>query len=149
MDNLQIERFVQNFNINMPRLFQRGSFKDAEITDETAILEYNLTDPIPVEDFLDELDDQMELILLYHVIPSDATLFGQKCCAYSNPVFDRMFKINGQSNDEGNIETIYVTLYDSLLTFGVEVRNELNEMTARFRVAFARPETDVLRDFIK
>lgn len=149
MDKAQIERFIQNFNLKMPRLLERGNFTEVEIFDETAVLEYNLSNPMPIEDFLNELDDQMELILLYHVIPSSATLLGQKCCAYTNPVFDQMFKINGQSNDSGEVETVYVTLYDSLLTFGVEVRNELNEMTSRFSVAFARAETDVLRDFIK
>ena len=149
MDSAQIERFIQNFNLKMPRMLSQGNFTDSEISDETVVLEYNLKQPIPIEEFFDELDDQMDLILLYYVIPSDMTQLGHKCCAYTNPVFDQMFKINGQSNDSGEVEKVYVTLYDSLLTFGVEIRNELNEMTSKFRATYARNETDVLRDFIK
>lgn len=149
MDNPQIDRFIQNFNLKMPRLLLHGYFDGAEIYEETAVLEYHLADPIPMNEFVDELDDQMELILLYHVIPSHDTMLGHKCCAYANQIFGEMFKINGQSNDSGCVDTVYVTLYDSLLTFGVEVRNELVEMTSRFSVQYARSESDVLRDFIK
>ncbi|MCH5243037.1 MAG: hypothetical protein J1F67_11595 [Muribaculaceae bacterium] len=149
MEQCQVDRFIQNFNLNMPRLFEHGNFDTVEFYEETAVLEYHLQKTIPMADFVDELDDQMDLILLYHVVPSHDIKLGHKCCAYTNPVFDQMVKINGQSNDNGEVDIVFVTLYDSLLTLGVELRNELNEMTSRFSVQYARSESDVLRDFIK
>ncbi len=74
---------------------------------------------------------------------------GHQGCAYSNPAFDYIYKVNGISNDNGDCESVYVSLYDSLETMGLDVLQELRDQTATYKVLFARKEEDVLRDFMK
>jgi hypothetical protein len=92
----------------------------------------------------------MEMVILYHVIPTDATIHGEQCCAYSDPTADHIFKINGITDDTGKCDTLYVTLYDSLEELGTEVQLELEEqLTHNSDIVFARPMREVLRDFIR
>ena len=98
----QIDRFVTLAGLEMPALISPGKFQGAEIYEDNAVLTFLLPKVYPLEELIDELEDQMELILLYHYLPSTATNFGQKCCAYSNPRFGRMYKLNATAN--GDIE---------------------------------------------
>ena len=91
--------------MQMPALMSRANYAGAEIFDGMAVLEFKLPKPCDVGDLLDEFDDQMELIILYHVIPSEATVMGHRCCAYSNPSFDYLYKVNGISDDNGIVRT--------------------------------------------
>ena len=72
------------------------------------------------------LEDEMEMILLYHHIPSTQTVFGHSCCAYSNPAFGRMFKINAKTNSAGLVDLINVTIFGSLEVFSAEVCVDLS-----------------------
>jgi len=145
----KIERFLTYISMQMPALMSRANYAGAEIFDGMAVLEFKLPKPCDVGDLLDEFDDQMELIILYHVIPSEATVMGHRCCAYSNPSFDYLYKVNGISDDNGICDTLYVSLYDSLESFGLDLQAELNDQTSKSKVVFARREEDLLRDFMK
>ena len=63
---------------------------------------------------MDILEDDMELIMLYHHIPSQHTKFGQASCAYSNPSFGQMFKVNVMTDGNEMVNAVKVTIYDSL-----------------------------------
>jgi hypothetical protein len=95
-------------------------------------------------DLLDILDETMELVILYHVIPSDATVMGEQCCAYSDPTFDFIYKVNCITDDSGMCDTIYVTLYDSLEMLGIEVQNELEEKPDKLGIERANYITEYL-----
>jgi hypothetical protein len=99
---------------------------------------------------LDELDDNMEMIIAYHVIPTDATVHGEQCCAYSDPTIDYIYKINGITDDSGFCDTVYVTLYDSLEELGQDVIDELEkQLRQNNEVVYSRPMREVLRDFMR
>lgn len=149
MQKHKIERFLSYISLQMPSLMTRENYCGAEIVDGMSVLEFKLPRLFEVGDLLDEFDDQMELIILYHIIPSEATVVGHQCCAYSNPTFDYLYKLNAISDDNGECDTLYVSLYDSLETFGLDLLAELNDQTASSKVVFARKEEDLLRDFIK
>lgn len=149
MQKNKIERFLSYIALQMPSLMSRNCYSGAELLDDMAVLEFILPRPYPVDELLDELDDQMELIILYHIIPTEATVMGHQCCAYSNPTFDYIYKINGISNDNGECGNIYVSLYDSLETMGLDLLQELRERTSKSKVVFYRKEEDLLRDFMK
>lgn len=87
-------------------------------------------------------------VTLYHYLPSTSTDFGQKCCAYSNPRFGRMYKLNATANGNIECDTLYVTLYDSLEIMGCELREELLKVIKNGHMLFARSEEELLRDFI-
>lgn len=149
MKKQKIERFLSHVSLQLPSLMSKDNYTGADLFEDMAVLEFKLPKPIPMDELFDELDDQMELILLYHVIPSEATVTGHQCCAYSNPAFDYIYKVNGISNDDCACESIYVSLYESLETLGLDVLQELRDQTATTKVLFARKEEDVLRDFMK
>jgi hypothetical protein len=134
----------------MNSIMSREYYVGADVYEESAVLTFNTPVAYPINDLLDVLDDTMELVILYHVIPSDATVMGEQCCAYSDPTFDFIYKVNCITDDSGMCDTIYVTLYDSLEMLGIEVQNELEEQASKSgEVVFARSMSDVLRDFIR
>ena len=148
MQKEQIDRFVTLAGLEMPALISPGKFQEAEIYEDSAVLTFLLPKVYPLEELIDELEDQMELILLYHYLPSTSTDFGQKCCAYSNPRFGRMYKLNATANGNIECDTLYVTLYDSLEIMGCELREELLKVIKNGHMLFARSEEELLRDFI-
>ena len=75
----KIERFLTYISMQMPALMSRSNYAGAEIFDGMAVLEFKLPKPCNVGDLLDEFDDQMELTILYHVIPSEAAVM---CCMW-------------------------------------------------------------------
>ena len=56
--------------------------------DDYVLLTFQLNTPFTIEEVMDMLEDEMEMIILYHHIPSHQTEFGHSCCAYSNPPSD-------------------------------------------------------------
>ena len=148
MQQEHIERFIMLASLEMPNLIVSTLFQGAELSDESTLLTFSLPQKYLLEELIDELEDQMELILLYHHIPSEDTIFGHHCCAYSNPHFDHMYKINAIADERCRCDTLYVTLYSSLEVMGVELRNELVETNKRGRFIYNRKMDELLRDFI-
>ena len=120
MQKEQIDRFVTLASLQMPALVSQSLFQGAEVYEDYALLTFRLPKVYPIEELIDELEDQMELELLYHHVPSKDTPFGQRCCAYSNPRFGHMHKLNAQADDRMECDMLYVTLYDSLEVMGSE-----------------------------
>jgi len=149
MQQRDIDRFVTNACYQFDFL-RSDLYRGAEDRDETAVLEFELPRAIPMDEFLDIIEDEhIDMIVLYHVQPTTATIMGRRCCAYSNPVFNNMYKFNAIGDSDGNITTLYVTLYESMLTMGMELRDELVEQVGRCKVLYARDEAEVLRDFMR
>ena len=144
----QIERFIMLASLEMPNLIVSTLYQGAELSDESTLLTFSLPQKYSLEDLIDELEDQMELILLYHHIPSEDTIFGHHCCAYSNPHFGHMYKINAIADERCWCDTLYVILYSSLEVMGVELRNELVETSKHGRFVYNRKMDELLRDFI-
>jgi hypothetical protein len=145
-----IESFITHAHTQINLIFDRKNFVESEIEDDSAVLTYVFPKPIRVYDLLNELDDTMELVIAYHVIPSDATVHGEQCCAYSDPTFDFIYKVNGITDDSGICDTVYVTLYDSLEELGFSVLHEMEEQVhTNNKVVFCRPMSEVLRDFMR
>ena len=114
MQKEQIDRFITLASLEMPALVSQNLFQGAEVYEDYALLTFHLPKVYPIEELIDELEDQMELVLLYHHVPRNDTPFGQRCCAYSNPRFGHMHKLNVQADVRMECDTLYVTLFDSL-----------------------------------
>lgn len=148
MQKEQIDRFVTLASLQMPALVSQPLFQGAEIFEDYALLTFHLPKTFWMEELLDELEDQMELVLLYHHVPSADTPFGHRCCAYSNPRFGHMYKLNVQADDRVECDTLYVTLYDSLEVMGSELREELGRVQKGGKLLYAVKEEELLKDFI-
>ena len=148
MQKEQIDRFITLASLEMPALVSQNLFQGAEVCEDYALLTFHLPKVYPIEELIDELEDQMELVLLYHHVPSNDTPFGQRCCAYSNPRFGHMHKLNAQADDRMECDTLYVTLYDSLEVMGSELREELARVAKGGKLLYAVKEEELLKDFI-
>lgn len=148
MQKEQIDRFITLASLEMPALVSQPLFQGAEVYEDYALLTFRLPRTYPLEELIDELEDQMGLVLLYHHVPSPDTPFGQRCCAYSNPRYGHMHKLNVLADDRVECDTLYVTLYDSLEVMASELREELGRAMNGGKLLYAVKEEELLKDFI-
>ncbi len=147
-----LEQFYSDFMsvvpLQLPKLLDTRTMEKPEVYDMYMLLTFPLATAYSIEDVMNLLEDEMEMILLYHHIPSTQTVFGHSCCAYSNPVFGRMFKINVKTNSAGLVDLINVTIFGSLEVFSAEVcvDLELHAKTGHFK--YKKSKEEVLLDFI-
>ena len=102
--------------------------------------------PIIYDEYM--FEDQMELIILYHMVPSTSTSFGHCCCAYTNPAFGHMYKMNVMIDGNGLVNRVTVTIFDSLEFMGGDLCNdlELHAKTGSFK--YRQNKFEVLSYFI-
>ena len=118
------------------------------VYDDYILLTFQVSGNFTLEEVMDMLEDDMEMILLYHHIPSHATAFGHSACAYSNPAFGRMFKINARTDADGRVKTVQATLFDSLEQMCGEVCNDLALHDRGGHYQYRKEKSDVLLDFL-
>lgn len=142
-----VEQFKMLATLQMPALVNPSLLADSEVEEDYVLLTYRLPEPMPIDELIDEMEDQMELVLLYHMVPSRDTLFGHRCCSYSNPRFEHMFKLNSSTDDQGLCHELHVTVYASLEYMCEELRSELKRVASRGHMLFDRTESRLLMDF--
>ena len=125
-----LEQFCDDFlavvPLQLPELLDKRKMEKPVKYDDYVLLTFQLNTPFTIEEVMDMLEDEMEMIILYHHIPSRHTEFGHSCCAYSNPSFGRMFKVNGSTDERGMVSQIKVTIYDSLEHMSADVCLDLS-----------------------
>ena len=114
MTGQQIDIFRTIGPTMLPRLIDADQLETIDDYGDYAILTYNLAKPVPIKEALDDMEDNMDLNILYHVESFIATTRGDHCCAYSVPTSGRMYKINAQTGPDKMLKTIYVYVFDSL-----------------------------------
>ena len=146
-----LQIFLDNFMalapMQLPSLINREWMEEPEIYDEYVLLTFNLPTSHTLDDIMDMFEEQMELIPLYHKVSSGYTTYGHSCCAYSNPDFGHMYKINATTNGKGMISTVHVTIYDSSeFMYGDHCNDmKLNSTTGYFK--FRREKAEILANF--
>lgn len=142
-----IENFQRIAPLILPDLLGEAKMGEADLLDEYAIVPYTLTKQFKLDDVMDMLEDQMELTILYHYIPSVHTCFGHQCCAYSDCQFGHMFKVHATTNVSGMIEALVVTVYTSMEVMCMDLLNdlELHEKSGKF--LHKRDKSQILVEF--
>lgn len=145
------EALMQQFDIlaclQMPRIFKTDHIITKEIYDDYALVEYRLENHISMGNLLELLDDQTEIILLYHNVPSKDVDFGQSCCAYSNPRYSHMLKLNAHTDGMGLCTSIYVTIYSSLEYMYIALQHEAQLILTKGKCDYIRSGKALLTDF--
>lgn len=115
-DMLQLfyDDFLSFVPLQLPQLLDVTTMEQPQFYDDYVLLSFPLAEQYDLAEVMDILEDDMEMIILYHHVPSGATAFGSSTCAYSNPAFGQMFKMNARITDTGKADRIDVTIYDSL-----------------------------------
>lgn len=72
---------------------------------------------------------------------------GHSTCAYSNPSFGQMFKINAKTEDDGKVKMVIATIYDSLeLMYGdLYLDLKLHSLSGHFK--YKKDLEELLIDF--
>ena len=142
------EEFMADVPEQLPQLIHKSWMKKPIIYDEYILLEFNFPQAFSLEDIMNMFEDQMELIILYHMVPSTSTSFGHCCCAYTNPAFGHMSKMNVMIDGNGLVNRVTVTIFDSLEFMGGDLCNdlELHAKTGSFK--YRQNKFEVLSYFI-
>ena len=142
------EEFIADVPEQLPQLIHKSCMKNRIIYDEYILLEFNFPQAFSLEDIMNMFEDQMELIILYHMVPSTSTSFGHCCCAYTNPAFGHMYKMNVMIDGNGLVNRVTVTIFDSLEFMGGDLCNdlELHAKTGSFK--YRQNKFEVLSYFI-
>ena len=142
------EEFMADVPEQLPQLIHKSWMKKPIIYDEYILLEFHFPQAFSLEDIMNMFEDQMELIILYHMVPSTSTSFGHCCCAYTNPAFGHMYKMNVMIDGNGLVNRVTVTIFDSLEFMGGDLCNdlELHAKTGSFK--YRQNKFEVLSYFI-
>ena len=142
------EEFMADVPEQLPQLIHKSWMKKPIIYDEYILLEFNFPQAFSLEDIMNMFEVQMELIILYHMVPSTSTSFGHCCCAYTNPAFGHMYKMNVMIDGNGLVNRVTVTIFDSLEFMGGDLCNdlELHAKTGSFK--YRQNKFEVLSYFI-
>ena len=93
-------------------------------------------------------EDDMELITLYHHIPAGMGNFGHSTCAYSNPAFGHMFKMNAKTGADGKVNHVVATVYDSLELMYGDLCLDLNLHSGTGHFKYKKEREEVLMNFL-
>lgn len=146
MLQLFYDDFLSFVPLQLPQLLDVTTMEAPKFYDDYVLLSFPLTERYELEEVMDIFEDDMELIILYHHIPSGAIVFGSSTCAYSNPAFGQMFKMNARVKENGRVDRIDVTIYESLefMCSDICLDLKLHEQNGHFKY----PKEELLAEFI-
>ena len=141
------DEFMTFVPMQLPKLLDVTEVEEVRY-DDYILLTFPLKNASTIEEVMDTFEDDIQLIMLYHHIPSRQTDYGRSCCAYSNPSFGMMFKMNAQTADNGMVKRIDVTLYGSLevMCADLTIDVELHSRSGFFK--YRRRKEDMILDFL-
>lgn len=148
MLRLFYDDFISLVPLQLPQLLDVTTMERSLFYDDFVLLSFPLAGTYGLEEIMDIFEDDMELIMLYHHISSSATTFGSSACAYSNPAFGQMFRMNAGVADSGRVERVDVTIYDSLEIMYSDLCLDLKLHASVGRFKYSRNRDEVLLDFI-
>ena len=143
-----LDDFLAKVPLQLPRLLDTSNMHEPECYEDFILLTFSPIEEFDLEEVMDMFEDDMELIMLYHHVASRTSNFGHSSCAYSNPAFGQMFKINAQTANDGKVHNVLVTIYHSLeMIYGdLCVELSLHENTGSFK--YVRTKDNVMIDFL-
>lgn len=144
-----LTEFLEDIAPTMPGLFSTPYHKGTVIAGDEALLEYELSSPVGIDEFMDILEDDLGLTMLLHFIPSDATPFGQHCCAYNPPDRTPLFKINAVSDGLGRVCRFTVIVYEDLEQMLCRLQENVRLLSGKGCFRYCRPDDEVILDFLR
>ena len=141
------DEFMTFVPMQLPKLLDVTKVEEVRY-DDYILLTFPLKNASTIEEVMDTFEDDIQLIMLYHHIPSRQTDYGRSCCAYSNPSFGMRFKMNAQTADNGMVKRIDVTLYGSLeiMCADLTIDMELHSRSGFFK--YRRKKEEMILDFL-
>ena len=136
MITLKRAKFESIAKFTMSEFFDTKNVVETELLDDWEKYAYRPENPLTLDRVMDILEEQNDVLLLYHFIPSKAILCARSCCGISNPQMERMIKITATTDDRGLCDTIHLTIYNSLEIMLGDIINERKRMLKRYNFGF-------------
>lgn len=143
-----LDDFMAFVPLQLPQLLDITTMEEPQFYGDYVLLTFPLRDPYDLEEVMDMFEDDMELITLYHHIPLQSEKFGHSTCAYSNPAFGQMFKMNAKTDTDGKVSSIIATVYDSLEQMHGDLCLDLNLHAKSGTFKYKKNKDDILMDFL-
>lgn len=114
MISSELKKFMALGQLLSPTLIDAKRCGQPDLTDEQATVKFRLEEKFPIGSIMDLLEDELELLLLYHGTHKDNPRL-HECCFYANPNTSQlMFKVNVSTDATGFTDFICVAVYDSI-----------------------------------
>ena len=139
--------FLSFVPLQLPQLLDVTTMEEPQFYGDYVLLTFPLRDTYELEEVMDMFEDDMELITLYHHIPMPTEQYGHSTCAYSNPAFGQMFKMNAKTDADGRV-SVFATIYDSLDLMYGDLCLDLKLHSKSGTLKYRRNKEDLLMDFI-
>lgn len=143
-----LDDFMAFVPLQLPQLLDLTTMEEPQFYGDYVLLTFPLRDSYDLEEVMDMFEDDMELITLYHHIPLLSENFGHSTCAYSNPAFGQMFKMNTKTDTDGKVSSIIATVYDSLEQMYGDLCLDLNLHAKSGTFKYKKDKDDILMDFL-
>lgn len=149
MISKEVNKFMALASLILPKLIDSKKCVEPDISEDSAILFFTLEEKFPIGCVMDMLDDDMEMLLLYHGT-SKADPKIHHCCFFASPKLGQsMYKVNMVSQTDGFVEGISVTIYDSIDIWEDELESDLLAHEAAFDFIEAMTAAKLLSVFCK
>lgn len=136
MTTLKRAKFESIAKLTMPEFFDTENVTETEVLDIWEKYAYHLDTPLTLNRVMDILEEQNDILILYHFIPSKAVLCARTCCGVSNPEMEHMIKISATTDDRGLCDIIHLTIFNSLEIMLGDISDEKRRMEDRFHFNF-------------
>lgn len=145
----EVNRFLALAPLMLPKLIDRKQCVDPDIAEDSAILYFRLEEKFPIGSVMDMLDDDMDMLLLYHgTSKADSRI--HHCCFFANPKLGQsMYKVNMVTQADGFVDGITVTIYDSIDIWEEELESDLLAHEPSFDFIESMTAAELLSVFCK
>ena len=145
----EVNKFMALMPLMLPKLIDNKKCVEPDIAEDSAVLYFNLEERLPIGVVMDMIDDDLDLLLLYHATQKSNPRI-LHCCFFASPKLGKsMFKINMLTAADGFVDSVAVTVYDSVDVFAEELDSDLLSHTLSFDFIEAMTSQELLSTFCK
>ena len=145
----EVNKFMILAPLMLPKLIDCKKCQDPDITEDSAILYFSLEEPFPIGCVMDMLEDDMDLVLLYHGTKKESPRI-HHCCFFASPKTGQsMYKINVTTDNKEFVKDISVTIFDSIDVWEDELETDLNSHNGKFDFIVSMSHQELLSIFCK
>lgn len=143
----EIKKFMALAPLMLPKLLTGKMPDDSDVTEDTAVLEFSFDEEWPIGIVMDMIEDDMELVLLYHGT-SRENAGKHHCCFFSSPSAGRsMYKLNVATDGKGLASGLTATIYNDPQEFEDGLEQDLKLHSASFNFIQSMTDVDVIKLF--
>lgn len=141
----EVRKFMALAPLTWPSLIDKEQM-ETDISEDSAVLFFKLKEAFPIGYVMDLMDDNWDMKILYHATNNST----HHACYFTNPHDGHlMFKINFQSNKNVYVESIIVTIFDSMELWEEDLETDIKAHEEDFEILAGIERKDLLSMFCK